>query len=112
MHVEDRIFSRPVSLHAPHLLDVEVAQVLRRYAAAGVVTAVRGEEALHDLRELALTRYPHDVLLDRIWELRGNLTAYDAVYVALTEALGASLITCDAKIGGAAGHHARVEVIS
>lgn len=109
--VEARIFSREVSLHAPHLLDVEVAQILRRYAATGVITVLRGQEALQDLLDLVLTRYPHDVLLWRAWELRENLTAYDAVYVALAEALGAPLVTCDGKIAAAPGHSARVEVI-
>ena len=64
-----------------------------------------------DLLELSLTRYPHDVLLFRVWELRDNLTAYDAAYVALAEALDAPLVTCDGKIASASGHHARVEVV-
>jgi predicted nucleic acid-binding protein len=110
--VEERIFSRGrLSLHAPHLIDVEVTQVLRRFAAADVITPSRGREALEDLTDLALTRYPHDVLLRRIWELLENLTAYDAAYVALAEALEAPLITCDRKLASAAGHRARVEVI-
>ena len=109
--VEDRIFSREATLHAPHLFDVEVAQVLRRYVGAGILTASRGHEALDDLRALPLTRYPHDLLLGRVWELRNNLTAYDAVYVALAEALDAPLVTCDRKLAAAAGDDARVEVV-
>ena len=109
--VEDRIFSQVATLHAPHLLDLEVGQVLRRYVTGGVITASRGHEALEDLLELSLTRYPHDVLLFRVWELRDNLTAYDAAYVALAEALDAPLVTCDGKIASASGHHARVEVV-
>ncbi len=109
--VEARVLSRAESMHAPHLVDVEVAQVLRRYAATGVLTASRGREALQDMIDLDLTRYPHDLLLPRIWELRGNLTAYDAAYVALAEALAAPLVTCDRKIANALIHHARVEVI-
>lgn len=109
--VEERIFSQAATLHAPHLLDAEVAQLLRRYVAAGMITASRGQEALDDLLDLSLTRYPHDVLLGRVWELRDNLTAYDAAYVALAEALGAPLVTCDGKMASAPGHHARVEVI-
>ena len=66
---------------------------------------------IEDLLELSLTRYPHDVLLFRVWELRDNLTAYDAAYVALAEALDAPLVTCDGKIASASGHHARVEVV-
>jgi len=109
--VEERIFSQAATLHAPHLLDIEVAQVLRRYVTAGIITASRGQEAIEDVLDLSLTRYPHDVLLLRVWELRDNLTAYDAAYVALAEALGASLLTCDGKIASAPGHHARVEVV-
>lgn len=110
--VEARLFGEADTLHAPHLLDVEVAQVLRRYTAAGIITAERGGEALDDLRDLALTRYPHDVLLGRVWELRDNLTAYDATYVALAEALGAAVVTCDGRIAAAPGHRARVDVIA
>lgn len=109
--VEERIFSQATSLHVPHLLDIEVAQVLRRYVTAGIITASRGHEALEDLLDVSLTRYPHDVLLARVWELRDNLTAYDAAYVALAEALDAPLVTCDGKIASARGHHARVEVV-
>jgi predicted nucleic acid-binding protein len=98
------------TLHAAHLLDVEVAHVLRRYALAGDVSAKQGSEALEDLEDLSLRRYPHDVLLPRVWELRANLTAYDAVYVALAEALDAPLLTRDRRLAGAAGHRARVEM--
>ena len=109
--VEARIFSQSVGLHAPHLLDLEVAQVLRRFVAGGLIRARRGHEALQDLMDLSLTRYSHDFLLPRVWELRDNLTAYDAAYVALAEVLKAPLITCDGKIASAHGHHARVEVM-
>jgi predicted nucleic acid-binding protein len=109
--VETRVFSPATSLHAPHLIDIEVAQVLRRYAAMGAITPARGEQALQDLRDISLTRYPHDVLLERIWQLRNNLTAYDAAYVALAEALDAPLLTCDRKLSSRASHRARVEVI-
>jgi predicted nucleic acid-binding protein len=106
-----RILLPRQTLHAPHLLDVEVTQVLRRYAASGVVTASRAEEALQDLLDLRLRRYPHVLLLGRAWELRDNLTAYDAMYVALAEMLDATLVTCDARIASASGHRARVQVI-
>ncbi|HUY38466.1 MAG TPA: type II toxin-antitoxin system VapC family toxin [Candidatus Binataceae bacterium] len=109
--VDERIFSRGASLHAPHLIDVEVAQVLRRYAALGIVTASRARGALQDLIDLPLIRYAHDLFLPRIWELRENFTAYDAAYVALAETLGAPLVTCDRKVASASLHHARVEVI-
>ena len=109
--VERRIFSRGQSLHAPHLIDVEVAQVLRRYAASGELDSGRCRDALEDLADLPLTRYPHDLLLPRIWELRENLTAYDAAYVALAEALDAPLLTCDRKLSRASGVRARVELV-
>mgnify|MGYP000651520740 CR=1 FL=1 len=109
--VEARLFGRNESLHAPHLLDIEVAQVLRRYAISGVATPERCRAALDDLADLPLTRYPHDVLLPRVWELRGNLTAYDAVYVALAEALDAPLLTRDRRLSNAPGNRARVNLV-
>lgn len=108
--IEDRVLSRGESLHAPHLLDVEVAQVLRRYAAAGNLRSERGLEALTDLADFPIHRYPHDVLLPRIWELRHNVTAYDAAYLALAEILPAPLVTCDGRLASAPGHSAKVEV--
>ena len=108
--VDRRIFSRPITLHAPHLLDLEVAQVLRRYVRDKIMTRQRGLEALEDLNDLPLNRYPHDFLIPRVWQLRANLTTYDAVYVALSELLDAPLLTCDRGIATASGHHAAVEV--
>lgn len=108
--VAERLFVAGETLHAPHLLDLEVAQVLRRYAAAGALTEERGDEALEDLGDLPLERYPHTLLLPRIWELRHALTAYDAAYVALAEALAAPLVTRDAALARAR-HRARVEVL-
>jgi predicted nucleic acid-binding protein len=99
--LEKRIYSRGESLHAPHLLDVEVAQVLRRLVREGAVSAQRAEQALQDLLDLRVTRYPHYVFLSRIWQLRNNLSAYDAVYVALSEKLGATLITRDTRLASA-----------
>lgn len=109
--VARRVFSPKETLHAPHLLDVEVTQTLRRYVAAGTLAVSRAEEALLDLTDLRVRRYPHLLFLRRVWELRDNLTAYDALYVALAETLDATLVTCDRKIVSAPGHHARVEVI-
>jgi len=106
-----RLFRPGESLHAPHLIDVEVAQVLRRYALAGRVPAPRCDEALADWRALPVYRYPHERLMRRIWSLRDNLTAYDAAYVALAEGMGAPLITHDARIAGAPGHRAQIELI-
>jgi predicted nucleic acid-binding protein len=109
--IDRRIFSRSESLHAPHLLDIEVVQVLRRYVREKMITAQRGQEALEDLAGLRLDRYPHDFLIPRVWELRATLTAYDAVYVALAELLDAPLLTCDGGIASASGHSAKVEVV-
>jgi len=109
--VEDRLFAPRQTLHAPHLIDVEAAQVIRRYAAAGEIDGDRGRLALADLADFALQRYPHDFLLPRIWDLRGNLTAYDACYVALAEALDAPPLTRDRQLAAAAGHHARIELV-
>ncbi|MSO94156.1 MAG: PIN domain-containing protein [Rhodospirillales bacterium] len=108
--VEERIFDSGETLHAPHLIDVEVAQVLRRYAIGGAIDPQRCGAALADLASLPLNRYPHDFLLPRVWELRSNLTAYDAVYVALAEALDAPLLTRDRRLANASGHSARVEL--
>jgi predicted nucleic acid-binding protein len=109
--VEERLFAPRQTLHAPHLLDVEVAQVIRRYAANGEIDDARGRLALADLADLPLRRYPHDFLLPRIWDLRNNLTAYDAAYVALAEALDAPLLTRDRRLASAAGHHAQIELV-
>lgn len=106
-----RLFAEDETLHAPHLLDVEVAQVLRRYALAGELGASRGAEALEDLAEFPIARYPHQPFLPRIWELRRNVTAYDAAYLALAEALAAPLLTRDAKLASFAGHRARIELM-
>ena len=79
--VEGQIFDAGPTLHAPHLIDVEVAQVLRRYATTGEINPKRCRSALADLADFPLSRYPHGFLLPRVWDLRDNLTAYDAVYV-------------------------------
>lgn len=109
--VTERLFAGNDTLHAPHVIDLEVAQVLRRYTHSGEMDAQRSEQALEDLADLAINRYPHDLFLFRIWALRHNLTAYDAAYVALAEALDAPLITRDGSLARAPGHRARVEII-
>jgi predicted nucleic acid-binding protein len=109
--VERRLFEPRQSLHVPHLLDVEIAQVIRQYAMHGEIDSERGRAALADLGDFPLQRYPHDFLLPRVWDLRDNLTAYDAVYVALAEALDAPLITRDQRLAAAPGHRARVELV-
>jgi predicted nucleic acid-binding protein len=109
--VEERLFATGQTLHAPHLLDVEVAHVIRRYAANGEIESERGRMALVDLADFPVRRYPHDFLLPRVWDLRNNLTAYDAVYVALAEALAAPLLTRDRRLAAAAGQHAQIELL-
>ncbi len=100
------------TLHAPHLLDLEVAQVLRRYERAGSLSAQLGATALADLSVLPIERYPHEPFLPRIWELRHNATAYDACYLALAEVLNATLLTSDRRLAEMAGRTVRVEVIA
>ena len=109
--VAARLFDSGETLHAPHLIDIEIAQVLRRFSASGEIDGARGREALDDLADMPVRRYPHALLLPRVWELRHNLTAYDAVYVALAEVLDATLVTRDRRLAGASGHRARVEVV-
>ena len=109
--VEERLFRDGDDLQAPHLLDVEVVQALRRLVRVGEVRPDRAEEALDDLSILAIRRYPHADLLSRAWQLRDNLTAYDAMYVALAEAIDSPLVTCDLPLGTAPGHDAQIEVV-
>ena len=93
------------------MIDLEVIQVLRRFVRSKDITAQRAREALDDFVRMPLTRYPHNLLLPRIWELRDNLTAYDAAYVVLAEVLDAPLVTRDAKLSSVRGHGAHIEVI-
>ncbi len=104
----ERLFAPGETLHAPHLLDVEVAQVFCRYAASGELDDARDGRAL---AEFALTRYPHQPFLPRMWALRHTLTAYDAAYAALAEALGVPLVTRDVRLASAAGHAAEIELV-
>ncbi len=99
-------------IFAPSLIDVEVCHVLRRYVLLKVVSAQRGKEAVEELAEFPLERFPPAVLLSRMWQLRTNLTAYDAAYVALAEALDAVLITCDKKLASTTRHRATIEFVA
>ena len=109
-HIEKRIYSHNETLHAPHLLDLEVTQVLGRLALQGVLSAHRADEAFRDLLDLRIARYPHLVLLPRIWQLRHNFSAYDAAYIVLAEKLGAALVTRDGRLASASGHAAAIEL--
>ena len=109
--IEQRIISSAETLHAPHLIDIETTHVLRRYVAKGSIDAKRGREAIDDVASLSLRRYGHAGLLPRVWEMRNNLTAYDAVYVALAQVLNAPLLTCDRRLAAAVGHRAQIETM-
>jgi predicted nucleic acid-binding protein len=97
-------------LHAPHLLDVELLHGLRRLVLAGRLSEERAADARGDFADLAIVRYAHAALADRTWELRKNLTVYDATFVALAEALGVPLVTCDVGMANAQGKRAMVEL--
>ena len=97
-------------LHAPHLIDTEILHALRRMTIARTISDERAADARSDFAELTLVRYSHQPFSDRVWTLRHNLTAYDATFVALAEALDAPLITCDARLASAPEHHARIEL--
>jgi predicted nucleic acid-binding protein len=111
----DRIAARVLDpaqrLHAPHLIDIEVMQVLRRLVQFREIVPARAELALLDFIQLTIERHAHPALLRRIWGLRSIMTAYDAAYVALAEALAAPLLTCDERLARAHGHRAAIEVV-
>jgi predicted nucleic acid-binding protein len=106
-----RLATEARPFHVPHLLDAEIARVLQRFAAAGAVSDRGGRDALLALGLLPLRRHGHGPLLGRVWQLRANLTAYDALYVALAERLGATLLTRDARLARAPGIGAAVEIV-
>lgn len=110
--VAGRIAAPEESLHAPHLLSVEVASALRRLTEVGSVGQASAAEALQDAVNLDIARYDHEVLLPRVWQLRKSLSAHDAVYVALAEVLESPLLTADRRLGRTKGHSARIEVIA
>lgn len=107
--VLERVRGHP--LHAPHLLSVEVTQAIRGLVARRDVSELEARRCIDDLRELPLRRWRHEPLLDRVWEMRGGVTAYDGVYVALAEALGAPVVTTDARLARAKGHQAQVVLV-
>ena len=110
--VEARLFRDEDELHAPHLVDVEVVQGLRRLVRMGEVSAGRAGEAMADLTDLDLHRHPHLDLLGRAWKLRDNISAYDAMSVVLAEAIEAPIVTCDRPLAKAPGHRARIEFVA
>ena len=113
-HVEQHLVDHGFDLHAPHLLDVEVLSALRRLVASTEAAPARADAALADFIDLPIERYPHDVLVPRVWELRENFSSYDATYVALAEALveeRVPLLTADARLARAAEEHTGVPVL-
>jgi predicted nucleic acid-binding protein len=109
-HVADHGYE----LHAPELLDIEVLSAVRRAVALGHASIERGGEAVADLLDLPIARYPHEILVERAWALRDNFSAYDAAYLALAEAVaegGVPLLTADGRLARAAGEHTDVAVL-
>jgi predicted nucleic acid-binding protein len=109
--VENRLLDPSESLHVPHLLDIEIAQVLRRFVMARDIGPERAQAALEDLQALPLWRHSHGFLLPRVWTMRDNITAYDAVYVALAEVLEATLLTHDRRLAISARKFIPVELV-
>jgi len=110
-HIQKRYLVEGESFHVPHLLDLEVVQVLRRYSHHQMLSNHRATQALEDFLDFPLTRYPHDLLLSRICELRDTFTAYDAAYIALAESLSVPLVTCDAKLTTGPSHTANIVLV-
>jgi predicted nucleic acid-binding protein len=106
--VRERILNAGEKLYAPHLIDLEVLHVLRRYNSTGEMPDRRAEEAISDYLSLAIERHSHEIVFPRVWQLRSNLTAYDAAYVALAELLGTPLVTTDKRLAKAAPHVAEL----
>ena len=106
-----RLADEAESVHVPHLIDIEIAQVLRRYVLRGALDDRTGALALRRWRTLDVERYPHEPFLGRVWRLRANVTAYDAVYVALAEALSTVLVTGDRRLAAAPGLTVPVEPV-
>ena len=99
------------TLHSPHLIDAEVASGLRRQVRANTVGATEGWNALDTWRRLGISRYGIQGVLERIWELRDNVSSYDACYVALAESLGCPLLTADARLSNAPGIRCPITVV-
>jgi predicted nucleic acid-binding protein len=105
-------FTGEATLAAPHLLDAEVGHLIRRHALTGLISGGRAQSALEDYLALPIDRYAHMALLPRAFELRANATVYDALYLALAEALGATLLTRDRRLARIPGVAAHVEVVT
>lgn len=109
--VVERLFGSGETLHAPHLIDIEVAHVVRRFALRRELGGQQGRRAIEELGAMPMQSYPHEPLLLRVWAWRDGVSACDAVYLALAEELDAPLVTRDRRLAAASGHRARVEVV-
>jgi predicted nucleic acid-binding protein len=107
----DQVAAAPSGMQAPHLLDIEVTHALRRLFLKREISEQTAATAVKNLPHLQIERYPHLLLVPRIWELRDSLSGYDATYVALAESLGQPILTCDARLSRSHGHRARIELL-
>lgn len=110
--VDRNVLADQEPVHAPHLIDVEVANALRKQVRLGNMMESRAQQALWDLVHAPCIRHEHYPFLQRIWELRDNISPYDASYIALAEFLGATLLSCDGRLARAPGHRARIKFVS
>lgn len=109
--VEDFLVRNRDGLHAPHLLDIECTHVIRHYVQLGIMQSHHARISISGLQDFRLIRHSHVPLLGRVWELRASLTAYDAVYVALAESLGAPLLTRDKRLARSAAAYVQMQLV-
>jgi predicted nucleic acid-binding protein len=109
--IDERLRNEKTDIHAPHLIDLEVAHAFRHAFLGGRITDEDGQRMFAEFDTLAIVRHSHLQLLGRIWALRQNLSAYDAAYVALAERLDVPLLTLDARLSRSSGHTARIELV-
>lgn len=110
--IQQRALPALNQIYVPHLIYIEAIQALRRAVRSQTISAPRGQVAVQDLLDFPLNVYEHYPFLRRVWSLRSNVSAYDAVYIALAESLAAPLITCDSKLASTPGHSAAIELFA